>query len=62
MGFVAELDGQACNRLSTMVSLDLTADGYRLPTEAEWELPPVIKGSWCRSATPAPTNRMGPGT
>ena len=35
MGFVAELDAQACNRLSTMVSLDLTADGYRLPTEAE---------------------------
>ena len=31
MGFVAELDGQA-TIMSTVVSLDLTADGYRLPT------------------------------
>jgi formylglycine-generating enzyme required for sulfatase activity len=36
-GFVVGRTAEVCNAASPMVVWDRTADGYRLPTEAEWE-------------------------
>jgi len=36
-GFKLGMDGYDSKRMSHEVTVDLDADGYRLPTEAEWE-------------------------
>ena len=37
-GFRPDMDYKGCNKLSRKVTVDLSKNGFRLPTEAEWQL------------------------
>jgi formylglycine-generating enzyme required for sulfatase activity len=56
--FSTEMVDRDCDRLAKKVVLDIEANGFRLPTEAEWEY--VAKGPEWRGLGRSQLNRIGP--